>query len=115
MSRTEPTRSSDEKANLATDRLERGQVERVRHGGVVGDDSLLLAEHLLHRRGHDLRITPPPATASRPATSDRHREPAASRSAGASRRFRLDIASPSGSRTVGQPTISAGRSRSSTS
>src|SRR5581483_4425575 len=54
----------------------------------------------------------PPATSSAPATRPRWITEAASRSAGERFRLRLVMASPSGARTSGQPTISTGRQRS---
>ncbi len=56
----------------------------------------------------------PRSTQVRPARSARCSASAAARSAGARRTLRLDSASPSGSRTVGQPTTSTGIDRSAT-
>src|SRR5256714_789748 len=63
------------------------------------------------RRSRAASRSPPPTTSSAPVWSPRWITVAASRWAGDRLRLRLDMASPSGSRTSGQPTISTGRHR----
>ena len=52
-----PDPGRHEKAHLALDPVGWNQVDRVDHDGVVGDDALSPAEHFLHRRHHDVRVT----------------------------------------------------------